>query len=91
MNATLIQILFLAVLIYIAPTLVIHEYLRKYNEKIPNILLFNFRIGDYLKQYRKVSKIKTGKIGFLYYLWFITLGISLAMIVLAFFIKDITY
>jgi hypothetical protein len=85
----MIQILILAVLVYITPTFMIHEYLRKYNEKIPNIFVFGLRITRYLKQYRKISKIKTGKIGYLYYLWFISLGLALILILLAVFIKDI--
>ncbi len=85
----MLQILILAVLIYITPMFMIHEYLRKYNEKIPNIFIFGLKITGYLKQYRKVSKIKTGRIGSLYYLWFISLGLSLILILLAVFIKDI--
>ena len=50
MNISMLQILILAVLIYITPMFMIHEYLRKYNEKIPNIFIFGLKITGYLKQ-----------------------------------------
>jgi hypothetical protein len=67
---------------YFAPSFVIREYLKKCNEKTPNILILNLRIFHFLKQYRKNSKIKSGQTGPLYYLWFITTLASIMLLLL---------
>ena len=87
MNTVVILLALMAFIIYVAPSYPIREYLKRYNEKTPNILTVNLKILHYLKQYRKASKIRSGRIGSLYYLWFVSTGTALILLILSAFIK----
>lgn len=84
-----IVLIFLALVLYIWPSISIYKFLKKSNDKLPNFLYVNLNIFHYLKQYRKKTKILNGNAGPLYYLWFLTLGISVVLIIVAVFIRDI--
>ena len=76
-----ILIFAIALLIYLIPTLAIYQNLSKYSDKAPGFFLMHIHMGKYLKQYRKISKLKKGKIGPYYALWFVCLGIAVLLII----------
>jgi hypothetical protein len=79
----------LAIIIYVWPTLSIFYFLKRSDEKTPGFLTVNMRIGHYLKRYRKMTKIRDGQAGPLYYFWFFALAISLVLLVLGIFCLNI--
>ena len=89
MNTISIILIFFALVIYITPTIAIQEFLKKHNEKIPNIISLNMNIFRYLIKYRILSKRIKGKVDILYYLWFIGLGSSVVLIIVAVLIRNI--
>jgi hypothetical protein len=82
MELIIVLLIILAFVIYFSPSFVLHEYLRKHNDKIPNILYINGHILRYLQQYRRATKIRHGRTGILYYMWYITTFFALGILVL---------
>lgn len=76
-----ILIFSIAFLIYLIPTFAIYQNLNKYNDKAPGFFSMHVHMGKYLKQYRKISKLKKGKIGPYYVLWFVCLGFAVLLII----------
>ncbi|RKY56537.1 MAG: hypothetical protein DRP93_01195 [Candidatus Neomarinimicrobiota bacterium] len=89
MNTISITLIFLALIIYVSPSISIYKFLKKSNDKLPNFIYVNLNIFHYLKQYRKKTKILNGNAGPLYYLWFLTLSISVVLIIVAVLIRNI--
>ena len=82
-------ILMLALVIYMIPVLGIYEHLKKYNDKT-GFLAMQLHLREHLKQYRKITKIKNGKQGPFYVLWFggVVLASILIVMSILFFILN---
>ena len=82
MDVNTLFLLLIAVVLYFIPTVAIQKFLMKYSDKTPNLITMHMHMFQNLKKYRKTSKIKYGKVGVYYRMWFVSLGISLSLIVL---------
>ncbi|MDZ7795816.1 MAG: hypothetical protein U5N56_01690 [Candidatus Marinimicrobia bacterium] len=80
MNILSVILIAFALIIYIWPSITIHEFLKKKNDKTPGILHININISHFLKEYRKRSKIQYGRTGSAYYFWFVSLALSLILL-----------
>lgn len=79
----------MAIIIYLWPTISIYDFLKRADEKTPGFLVVNLRIPYYLKRYRKMTKIRNGQVGPLYYFWLVALGISIILVFLGLFCQTI--
>ncbi|MBN2781189.1 MAG: hypothetical protein JXR21_04425 [Candidatus Marinimicrobia bacterium] len=76
-------IILIAFLIYLIPTIAIHKNLNRYSDKSPAFFYMQIHMGKYLKQYRKITKLKKGRTGAYYIIWYFGLGMALLLVVTA--------
>ncbi len=88
MNLTtiLIAIGLLAVIWYVATTILIYDALRKRNIKV-SFLFLRLLILKYASQYKEITLKETGKVGSLFYHWIISINIALASAILILLIR----
>ncbi|MDD3095534.1 MAG: hypothetical protein WC372_07085 [Candidatus Neomarinimicrobiota bacterium] len=79
-----------AVVIYLWPVLSIYYFLKRRDEKTRNFIFFSLNPIYYLKRYRKLTKIKNGQTGRLYFFWFFSLGLSVLLVLLGLFCNTIS-
>lgn len=72
----------LAIILYIWATMMIYNFLNKRNEKMPSFIFIRLFIFRYVDRYKTITKNETGKVGYLYYLWIISINLALACFVL---------
>ena len=78
----LITIGAVAVIWYVAATLLICEYLRNKNQRV-NYIFLKMMAPVYAHRYRKITRAETGKTGPLFYHWIIPVNTMLAAAVLS--------
>jgi hypothetical protein len=85
MNVHLISILIIigvvAVIWYVTTTIIIFETLRKRNIKV-NFLFLKFFAPIYAQQYKEITLKETGKVGFFFYHWIISINVALIVVIL---------
>jgi len=89
MNAILITLGVLFIIVYIWSTIMIYSFLKDRNEKMQSFIFINLFVFRYIKIYKTITKNKTGKIGYLYYLWIFTINLALLCFVLLLFFGTI--
>ena len=85
MQNLFIPIGILSLIIYIVSTLLIYSYLKDKGEKVSLIWLRLFMIS-YANKYKKLTKNETGKVGYLFYMWIISINVALISAILVLFI-----
>ncbi|MCK5005695.1 MAG: hypothetical protein KAS21_11425, partial [Candidatus Aminicenantes bacterium] len=68
MATTLIIIAATSVVLYVVSTILIYDYLSKSGEKVSFLWIRLFMIKN-ASRYKKLTREKTGKTGYLYYIW----------------------
>ena len=71
----------LSVIIFIVTTIMIYSYLKDKGEKVSFLWLRLFMIS-YANKYKKITKQETGKTGYLFYVWIISINIALISAIL---------
>ena len=82
MNIVLITIGVLSIIIYIISTIMIYTFLEKRNEKIENFIFIRLFIFLYVNKYKIITKNETGKVGYLFYSWLISINVALVCFIL---------
>jgi len=72
----IISIAALSIVIFTISTIMIYSYLKDRGENVSFIWLRLFMIS-YASKYKKITKDETGKIGYLFYYWIISINIAL--------------
>ena len=81
MEAIFIFLGILSVIIFIVTTIMIYSYLKDKGEKVSFLWLRLFMIS-YANKYKKITKQETGKTGYLFYVWIISINIALISAIL---------
>ncbi|MCF7831956.1 MAG: hypothetical protein K9N05_00070 [Candidatus Marinimicrobia bacterium] len=89
MNLLLILIGATGVAMYLIFTILIHEFLKKKNDKTPGYLFVNLFIFRYVGKYKKMTKNATRRTGPLFYMFIISISITLLAALLLFVINFI--
>jgi len=76
----------LSVIIFIVTTIMIYSYLKDKGEKVSFLWLRLFMIS-YANKYKKITKQETGKTGYLFYVWIISINIALISAILILLIQ----
>lgn len=81
-NIMLLLLLFIGIAAYLISVIFIYEFHKKRNDKTPAFLKFNFRILKYTNRYKMITKGENRSTGFLFYLWVVSLNLTLFSAVL---------
>ncbi len=81
-----IAIAAIAVIFYLISSIMIYDDLKKRNIKVSFIFL-RFLIPFYANEYKKITLAETGKIGFLFYYWIISINTALLFVIAAIVFK----
>ena len=87
MNEILIIIASLLVIVFVITTIMIYAFLKERNVKLESFVFIRIFIFKYISKYKTITKNETGKIGYLYYLWIISINLALLCIVLSLILK----
>jgi len=82
MNTILIACGVISVIVYIISIIMVYDFLSKRKEKIESFLFIRIFVFRYLYEYRKMTKLETGKTGYLFYTALIPINIALLCFVL---------
>ena len=85
MRNLFIAIGILSVLVYVVSTVMIYGYLKEKGEKVSFIWLRLFMIS-YANRYKNKTKNETGKVGYLFYVWIISVNAALVSAILVLFV-----
>jgi len=85
MQNLFISIGILSVIVYVVSTVMIYVHLKDRGEKVSFLWLRLFMIS-YANRYKKLTKNETGKVGYLFYLWIISVNVALFSAILVLFI-----
>jgi len=80
-----ISIGILSVIVYVVSTVMIYGHLKDRGEKVSFLWLRLFMIS-YANRYKKLTKNETGKVGYLFYMWIISVNVALISAILVLFI-----
>ncbi len=89
MNVVLIIVFTFGIAMYLISTILIYEFLKRKNDKTPNIFFINFYIFRFVDKYKRVTKGQNRRTGALYYLWIVSINITLLSAILLFVINVI--
>lgn len=84
----LISFMLLLMALYVIITILIYNFLRIRNVRTNFLLLRMFAISNALK-YKKITKEKTAKVGFLFYQWRSTVNLALLSFIINVLVKTI--
>lgn len=82
MNIILITIGVLSIIVYLLSTIMIYIFLEKRDEKIENFIFIRLFLFRYVNNYKRITKNETGKVGYLFYSWLISINAALLCFVL---------
>ena len=85
MENLFISIGILSVIVYVVSTLMMYSYLKDKGEKVSFIWLRLYMIS-YANRYKKLTKNETGKVGYLFYIWIVSINVALISLLLVLFI-----
>jgi len=85
MQNLLISIGIISVIVYVVSTLMIYSYLKDKGVKVSFLWLRLFMIS-YASRYKKLTKNETGKVGYLFYFWIVSVNVALISALLVLFI-----
>lgn len=82
MNIILIIIGVLSIIVYLLSTIMIYIFLEKRGKKIENFIFIRLFIFRYVNNYKRITKNETGKVGYLFYSWLISINTALLCFIL---------
>jgi len=82
MNIILITIGVLSIIVYLLSTIMIYNFLEKRDEKIESFIFIRLFIFRYVNNYKRITKNETGKVGYLFYSWLISINAALLCFIL---------
>jgi hypothetical protein len=82
MNIILIIVILSGVAMYLISNIMIYEYLHHRNDKIPNLFYVNVHISKFVDKYKRITKGQHRRTGAIYYLWIISIFITLSSAIL---------
>ena len=82
MTNVLIIIGALSIIAYLGATIRIYSYLKEKYEKMESFIFINFFIFRYVSKYREKTKSETGKVGYLFHVWLISINLALACFII---------
>ena len=85
MENIFISIGILSVIVYVVSTLMMYSYLKDKGEKVSFLWLRLYMIS-YANRYKKLTKNETGKVGYLFYIWIVSINVALISLLLVLFI-----
>ena len=85
MQTLFISIGIVSVIVFVVSTIMIYSHLKDRGEKVSFLWLRLFMIS-YANKYKKLTKKETGKIGYLFYIWIISINLALISAILILFI-----
>jgi len=85
MQTLFIAVGVLSVIIFIVSTIMIYSHLKDRGEKVSFLWLRLFMIS-YANKYKKLTKKETGRTGYLFYFWIISINLALISAILVLFI-----
>ena len=85
MENLFISIGILSVIVYVVSTLMMYSYLKDKGEKVSFLWLRLYMIS-YANRYKKSTKQETGKVGYLFYIWIVSINVALISLLLVLFI-----
>ena len=85
MENLFISIGILSVIVYVVSTLMMYNYLKDKGEKVSFLWLRLYMIS-YASRYKKLTKNETGKVGYLFYIWIVSINVALISLLLVLFI-----
>ena len=85
MENLFISIGILSVIVYVVSTLMMYSYLKDKGEKVSFLWLRLFMIS-YASKYKRLTKNETGKVGYLFYIWIVSINVALISLLLVLFI-----
>ena len=85
MQDLFISIGILSVIVHVVSSVMIYGHLKDRGEKVSFLWLRLFIIS-YANRYKKITKKETGKIGYLFYMWIISVNIALISAIIVLFI-----
>ncbi len=87
MNELFLAIAILSIIVFLWATIMIYSFLRDRSEKLESFIFINFFIFRYINKYKTITIRETGRIGYLYYLWIISINTALFFACLSLIIK----
>ena len=85
MQTLFIAIGVLSVIVFLVSTIMIYSYLKDRDEEVSFLWIRLFMIS-YADKYKKLTKKETGKTGYLFYFWIISINLALISAILVLFI-----
>ena len=85
MQILFISIGILSIIVYVVSTVMIFSHLKDRGEKVSFLWLRLYMIS-YANRYKKLTKNETGKVGYLFYVWIISINLALLSAILVLFI-----
>lgn len=85
MKNLFISIGILSVIVYVVSTVMIYAHLKDRGEKV-SFLWLRFFMISYTNRYKKLTKNETGKVGYLFYMWIISVNVALISAIFVLFI-----
>lgn len=81
MKELLILFGLLSVMAYVWATVKIYIFLQKKNVKMEHFVFIRLFIFKYVSKYKAITKSETGKTGWLFYIWILSINLLLLCIV----------
>jgi len=85
MQYLLISTGILSVIVFVVSSVMIYGQLKDRGEKV-SFLWLRLYIISYANRYKKITKKETGKTGYLFYVWIISVNVALISAILALFV-----
>ena len=85
MQILFISIGILSIIVYVVSTVMIFSHLKDRGEKVSFLWLRLYMIS-YANRYKKMTKNETGKVGYLFYVWIVSINLALISAILVLFI-----
>jgi hypothetical protein len=85
METACIVLAVISLITYIVATMMIYDFLKKRGKNVSFVFLRLFMIS-YAHEYSRITRSETGRTGYLFYLWIISINLALVFTLLAFFV-----
>ena len=86
MESIFFYLIILFVVVFVASTIMIYNYLKNNGEEV-SFLWLRLKMISYANRYKDFTRKKTGKTGPLFYLWIISINLSLICLILFLVLK----
>ena len=77
MEEILIVIGAVSIIAFIWATIMIYAFLKERSKKIESFVFIDLFVFRYINRYKAITKKETGKTGYLFYIWIISVNLAL--------------